>query len=154
MRYLDPADYRHCSRWAGHCKWLAGAAQFSRIGRPHLVYYMLPPRRPRAIKRCSVLTSMFGRGRGTSLPSPPSPRQLSVTGSIALPPERRDYYMPHYQTYFIGRDGEFKKAIELDCAHDGLAVESTKQLVNGLDVELWQHDRLVRRFKSDDKAAS
>jgi hypothetical protein len=62
--------------------------------------------------------------------------------------------MPHYQTYFIGQDGEFKKAIELDCAHDGLAVESTKQLVNGLDVELWQHDRLVRRFKSDDKAAS
>jgi hypothetical protein len=36
--------------------------------------------------------------------------------------------MPHYQTYFIGQDGEFKKAIELDCAHDGLAVESANSL--------------------------
>jgi hypothetical protein len=58
--------------------------------------------------------------------------------------------MPHYQTYFIGRDGQFKSAIELDCATDDSAVESAKQLVNGADVELWHHGRLIQRFKSDD----
>jgi hypothetical protein len=60
--------------------------------------------------------------------------------------------MSHYQAYFIGQDGQFKSAIELDCANDESAIQSAKQLVNGLDLELWQHDRLVRRFKSSDGA--
>jgi hypothetical protein len=58
--------------------------------------------------------------------------------------------MARYQAHFIGPDGQFKNAIELDCANDDSAIESAKQLVNGFDLELWQHDRLIRRFESDD----
>ena len=58
--------------------------------------------------------------------------------------------MAHYQAHFIGPDGQFKNTIELDCANDDSAIESAKQLVNGFDLELWQHDRLIRCFESDD----
>ena len=57
--------------------------------------------------------------------------------------------MSQYRAYLIGPDGAFKSVIELDCANDNSAVESAKQLVNRCNVELWQHDRLIRRFKSD-----
>jgi hypothetical protein len=54
--------------------------------------------------------------------------------------------MTYYRAYIIGRDGHFKRAIELDCSNDDAAVESAKQLINGHDVELWQKDRKVAKF--------
>lgn len=55
--------------------------------------------------------------------------------------------MPHYRAYFIGRDGHFEKAIDLDCANDEAAQESARQLVDGHDVELWQRDRRIAKFE-------
>jgi hypothetical protein len=54
--------------------------------------------------------------------------------------------MTYYRAYIIGTDGHFEKAIELDCSNDNTAIESTKQLVDGHDVELWQQDRKITKF--------
>ncbi len=56
--------------------------------------------------------------------------------------------MPYYRAYIIGRDGDFDRAVELDCANDEAAIEYAKQLVNGHDVELWQRDRRIVRFEA------
>ena len=61
------------------------------------------------------------------------------------------HHMTYYRAYILGQDGHFKEAINLDCADDTTAVESAKQLVNGHDVELWQHDRLVTKLPSTDE---
>ena len=55
--------------------------------------------------------------------------------------------MADYRAYIIGIDGHFIKAIELVCPDDDTAKEYAKQLVDGHDVELWQGDRQVEKFK-------
>jgi hypothetical protein len=56
--------------------------------------------------------------------------------------------MPEYRVYIIGSDGHFfRSAVPLDCADDEEAIKRSKQLFGGHDVELWQHDRKVVRFK-------
>jgi hypothetical protein len=54
--------------------------------------------------------------------------------------------MTDYRVYVVGNDGHFVRAVQLDCPDDNAAIESAKQFVDGLDVELWQRDRLVARF--------
>ena len=54
--------------------------------------------------------------------------------------------MQYYRVYVIGRDGHFIKSIDLNCADDGAAIESAKQLIDGYDLELWQRDRMIARF--------
>jgi hypothetical protein len=54
--------------------------------------------------------------------------------------------MVEYRAYVIGSDGHFYRAVPLDCADDAEAVERTKQLLDGHDIELWQFDRKVVRF--------
>jgi hypothetical protein len=44
--------------------------------------------------------------------------------------------MADYRIYFIGSDGHFVKSIHLDCPNDKAAIESAKQFVDGLDIEL------------------
>ena len=56
--------------------------------------------------------------------------------------------MAHYRAYFIGIDGLFVKSIDLDCVDDAAAIENAKQLVDGQDVELWQRDRRIQKFKA------
>ena len=56
--------------------------------------------------------------------------------------------MPHYVAYFIGSDGQFQNATELDCIDDEAAKEYAKQLVNGHDLELWQRARIVAKFSA------
>jgi hypothetical protein len=58
--------------------------------------------------------------------------------------------MSEYQAYLIGRDGQFHRSILLACKNDTEAKEYAKQFVNGCDVELWQKDRLIDRFKSEE----
>jgi hypothetical protein len=54
--------------------------------------------------------------------------------------------MHHYRVYIIGIDGRFMRSIDLSCADDNAAIESAKQLIDGHDLELWQHDRRIARF--------
>jgi hypothetical protein len=54
--------------------------------------------------------------------------------------------MTDYRVYVIGSDGHFVSAIQLDCPNDNAAIESAKQFINGHDIELWQHDRIVAKL--------
>jgi len=54
--------------------------------------------------------------------------------------------MPEYRAYLIGEDGHFYEAVPLVCADDAEAMEKTKKLVDGHDVELWQRDRKLAKF--------
>lgn len=60
-------------------------------------------------------------------------------------------HVAHYRAYLIGRDDRFEKAIDLDCADDGAAIEAAKQLVDGHDVELWQQNRKITRLQHKPK---
>jgi hypothetical protein len=57
--------------------------------------------------------------------------------------------MPDYRAYIVGRDGRFIRSVELLCTDDEQAKAYAKQLVDGHDVELWQRDRLIDKFKSE-----
>jgi hypothetical protein len=58
----------------------------------------------------------------------------------------------YYRAYIVDQDDRFVDAIDLDCADDGAAIESARQLVDGHDIELWQEKRLVTMLAaSDDK---
>ena len=37
--------------------------------------------------------------------------------------------MSYYRAYIVGEDGHFIDALNLDCADDGAAIESAKQIV-------------------------
>jgi hypothetical protein len=54
--------------------------------------------------------------------------------------------MAEYRAYIIGVDGHFVRAVELICPDDDTAKECAKQLVDGLDIELWQGDRRIAKF--------
>ena len=79
--------------------------------------------------------------------SPPRHWQPSVTESVALPPNRGMHHVADYRAYIIGTDGQFFKAIAIDCDRDEEAIERAKTFVDGHDVELWEHARKVAAFK-------
>jgi hypothetical protein len=55
--------------------------------------------------------------------------------------------MAHYRAYLIGRDGQFKKAVDLICNDDDGARKRARKMVDGHDVELWLHDRRIEKFE-------
>ena len=55
--------------------------------------------------------------------------------------------MQDYSLYIVGRSGRLVREIELDCANDAAAIDLAKKWVDGYDVELWQLDRMISRFK-------
>jgi hypothetical protein len=55
--------------------------------------------------------------------------------------------MAEYRAYIVGVDGHFIRAVELVCPDDDSAKDYAKQFVDGHDVELWQGDRRVAKFK-------
>jgi hypothetical protein len=56
-----------------------------------------------------------------------------------------------YRVHTVDADGHFLKTIKLDCPDDASAVESAKQFIDGLDIELWQLDRKVATFEHKPK---
>jgi hypothetical protein len=50
-----------------------------------------------------------------------------------------------YRAYRVSRDGRIESARLLVCASDEEAIVQANQFAAGLDVELWQGDRLVTR---------
>jgi hypothetical protein len=60
--------------------------------------------------------------------------------------------MPDYRAYIIGIEGRFIGAEVLsNHVDDAAAIEATKQLIDGHDIELWDRDRLVVRLTPKDK---
>jgi hypothetical protein len=59
--------------------------------------------------------------------------------------------MTYYRAYLIGRDGHFMKAVDLVCDDDDGAKKCARQMVDGHDVELWEHDRRVAKFDAHSK---
>ncbi len=57
--------------------------------------------------------------------------------------------MNEYRVYLKGSDGHIKRRVDLICEHEEAAKEQARQLVDGHDVELWQLDRKVATFTSD-----
>jgi len=55
--------------------------------------------------------------------------------------------MTHYQAYLVGQDSYFIKAVDLDCEDDDAAMKRAQKMVDGHNVELWQHDRRIAKFE-------
>jgi hypothetical protein len=56
-----------------------------------------------------------------------------------------------YRVHTVDADGHFLRTIKLGCPDDASAVESAKQFIDGLDIELWQLDRKVATFEHKPK---
>jgi hypothetical protein len=55
--------------------------------------------------------------------------------------------MASYRLYFVDREGHISRPPEvIDCADDEEAAEKAKQFVDGQDVEVWDHDRLIVKY--------
>jgi hypothetical protein len=67
---------------------------------------------------------------------------------------QRGHAMADYRAYFVGADGHFRYAIPMDCISDDAAIEQTKQLLDGEDIELWQRARKVAAFAHKSRGTS
>ena len=56
--------------------------------------------------------------------------------------------MAHYRAYLVGQDS---KAVDLDCEDDDAAIKRAQKMVDGHDVELWQHARRIAKFDHGSK---
>src|SRR5664279_213088 len=59
--------------------------------------------------------------------------------------------MAHYRAYLVGQDSYFIKAVDLDCDDDAAAIKRAQKMVDGHDVELWQHARRIAKFDHGSK---
>ncbi|HWJ19109.1 MAG TPA: hypothetical protein VNR65_10325 [Geobacterales bacterium] len=55
--------------------------------------------------------------------------------------------MAEYRVHIVDQDSNSRKTIRLECDNDDDAKGMANQLVNGLDVELWQRGRLIAKFQ-------
>jgi hypothetical protein len=57
--------------------------------------------------------------------------------------------MPKYRIFTVGRDQHFSGMPKIvECVDDNDAVDQAMQLANGLDLEIWDHKRMVARLPS------
>jgi hypothetical protein len=56
--------------------------------------------------------------------------------------------VPDYRVYFIGRDGHFLRAIDIQVASDHDAIVRASELRKGHEVEVWERSRFVRRLSA------
>jgi predicted nucleotidyltransferase len=61
--------------------------------------------------------------------------------------------MPEYRAYIIRPDGHIHYRVDLACNDEADAKEQPKALVDGFDVELWELDKLIERFKGANSPA-
>ena len=55
--------------------------------------------------------------------------------------------MPKYRIFTVGHDQHFVGVPKIvECVDDNEAVDKAMQLMNGLDVEIWDHERMVTRL--------
>jgi hypothetical protein len=55
--------------------------------------------------------------------------------------------MQEYCAYVIGPDGHILNRIDLLCESEDQAKQCAVRLVEGQNIELWQRDRRIARFK-------
>ena len=77
----------------------------------------------------SNIDHVSGTGHEMMELSPHRTRHLSVTESAACSRLIGSNAMSYYRAYIVGEDGDFIEALNLDCADDGAAIESAKQIV-------------------------
>jgi hypothetical protein len=65
---------------------------------------------------------------------------------LALPPIRWSCAMPDYRLYFLAND-HIRRFVEFDCPDDEAAIEKVAEHADGRVMELWQRNRLVKRFE-------
>jgi hypothetical protein len=59
--------------------------------------------------------------------------------------------MPDYRIYRVDEEGHIRGlAAEIICHTDEQAIEQARQYVDGLAVEVWNRERLVKRLDSKD----
>ena len=56
--------------------------------------------------------------------------------------------MQEYHAYVMGPDGSIEQRIYLVCSSDEAAMERTRQIAAGRDVELWQGINLIETVKA------
>jgi hypothetical protein len=56
--------------------------------------------------------------------------------------------MPQYRIYYVGSDGHFSTAENIECADDQAAIRKARHAVNGQDIELCELGRFVARFSA------
>ena len=55
--------------------------------------------------------------------------------------------MPTYRIFTVGPDQHFLGVPEIvECLDDNEAINKAMQLANGLDLEIWDHNRMVPRL--------
>ncbi|MBN9318878.1 MAG: hypothetical protein J0I28_04220 [Caulobacterales bacterium] len=62
--------------------------------------------------------------------------------------------MPYYRLYFLDVASRIREVIDMECVDDAAALAQVAPYVGkGRAMELWNQDRVVRRFGLDAKAA-
>jgi hypothetical protein len=59
--------------------------------------------------------------------------------------------MHQYRLYTFRDDGHFSGVQRIECADEREGVQKAGQLLNRLDGEVWQSDRLIARFPDPQK---
>ena len=57
--------------------------------------------------------------------------------------------MPDYRLYFLGLDGHFRKAEPILAANDIDAMKAAREFTDGSELELWEGNRKIVAFGSD-----
>ena len=57
--------------------------------------------------------------------------------------------MPDYRLYFLGLDGPFRKAEPILAANDIDAMKAAREFTDGSELELWEGNRKIVAFGSD-----
>jgi hypothetical protein len=67
-------------------------------------------------------------------------------------PLEKEVRMFAYRIYKISSDDHIAgPPVEVECVSDQEAIAQAKQVLNGLDIEVWQGARVVTRLQSRDK---
>ena len=55
--------------------------------------------------------------------------------------------MPMYRVYFMDPQGHISRPPEvIECADDKEAADKARQLIDGLDIEVWDQGRLIVKY--------
>ena len=57
----------------------------------------------------------------------------------------------NYHLFLISADGELRQRVELDCRDDAHAIAAIEDSISDQAMELWQGERLVKRFEASDR---